>query len=90
MGVNGAKNRSARVDLRRAAVLVDSDGGERAVTILDVSMDGFRLEGSEGVRIDELVHLRVEREAALPARIKWALGDEAGGVFLTAPDRSFG
>jgi hypothetical protein len=71
-------------------VLVDSDGSERPVTILDVSKEGFRLEASDGVRIGELVHLRVEHDATLAAQIVWALGNEAGGVFLTSPDRSLG
>ena len=86
MRVPGPSKRSPRVDLRRPAVLVDSDGSERAITILDISSGGFRMEGAEGTRIGELVQVRVERGVALPAQIRWVLGNEAGGVFLTSID----
>ena len=80
----GISKRAPRVDLRRPAVMVDSDGGEHDVTILDVSSGGFRLEVTETPRIGEFVSLRVERGETFPAQIRWALGKEAGGVFLTA------
>jgi hypothetical protein len=75
--------RAPRIDLRRPAVLVDSDGSECSVVILDVSSGGFRLEVSEAPRIGEFVTLRVEHGEEFPAQIRWALGDQAGGVFLT-------
>ena len=80
--------RAPRVDLRRQAILVDSRGGERDVTILDVSRSGFRLEVSEGLQIGEFVTIRVERDVSFAAQIRWALGNEAGGVFLTPVDQS--
>src|SRR5438270_5868539 len=80
--------RSPRIDVRRPAVLVDSDGGEHHVTILDVSSGGFRLEVPEIPKIGEFVTVRVERGAEFPAQIRWALGSEAGGVFLAPVDRS--
>ena len=79
----GISKRAPRVDLRRPAVLIDSDGREHNVTILDVSSGGFRLEVTEAPRIGEFIHLRVERGDEFPAQIRWALGNEAGGVFLT-------
>lgn len=78
----GFSKRAPRIDLKRPAVLIDSDGCESAVTILDVSSGGFRLEVSEGSRIGEFVTLRVERGQEFPAQIRWALGSQAGGVFL--------
>ena len=81
---NGISKRAPRVDLRRPAVLIDSDDREQEVIILDVSSGGFRLEVTEAPRIGEFVKLRVERGEEFPAQIRWALGDEAGGVFLTA------
>ena len=74
--------RPPRVDVRRPAVLVDSEGHEASVTILDVSRGGFRLEVSEAPLVGELVRLRVERGEEFPAQIRWALGNQAGGVFL--------
>jgi hypothetical protein len=56
------------------------------VIILDVSSGGFRLEVSEHLRIGEHVTLRVEHCEEFPAQIRWALGDEAGGVFLAPAD----
>lgn len=79
----GFSKRAPRIDLRRPAVMIDSDGRESDVTILDVSSGGFRLEVSEAPRIGEFVILRVEHGEELPAQIRWALGSEAGGVFLT-------
>ena len=83
----GFNKRAPRVDLRRPAILVDSEGYERGVTILDISSGGFRLEVSETPKIGEFVTIRVERGEGFAAQIRWALGNEAGGVFLTSVDR---
>ena len=80
----GISKRAPRIDLRRPAIMVDSDGREHPVTILDVSSGGFRLEVSESPRIGEFVTLRVEHGEEFPTQIRWALGTEAGGVFLTS------
>ena len=64
-------------------MLTDSDGVECEVFILDVSNGGFRLEVSESPRIGEFVTIRVERDLRFDAQIRWALGNKAGGVFLT-------
>ena len=74
--------RPPRIDVRRPAVLVDSEGHEGGVTILDVSRGGFRLEVTDAPLVGELVTLRVERGEEFPAQIRWVLGNEAGGVFL--------
>ena len=79
-------NRPPRVDLRRPAVLINSDGIAADVTVLDVSSDGFRLEVSEPPLVGELVRLRVDRGAEYSGQIRWALGNEAGGVFLESVD----
>jgi len=76
--------RAPRVDLKRPAMVVDSDGSVSHVTILDVSSGGFRLGITETLRIGEFATLRVERSEDLPIQIRWVLGDEAGGIFLTA------
>jgi hypothetical protein len=70
------------VDLRRCAALINSDGAEYPVVILDVSRGGFRVEISEDLRVGESVTLRAEHGDRFPAEIRWALGKEAGGVFL--------
>jgi hypothetical protein len=58
------------------------------VTILDVSSGGFKLEVQEPPRIGEMVILRVDGSEEIEAQIRWALGDQAGGVFLTEVDYS--
>lgn len=77
--------RAPRVDVRKAATLINSDGLEVGATVLDVSGNGFRLQVFEKLYIGELVGLRVDDEL-VPARIKWVLGDEAGGTFLAPID----
>ena len=84
--VPGFNKRAPRIDLRRPAVLINSDGVATDVLILDVSSGGFRLEVPDAPRIGEHVTLRVERCEDFPAQIRWALGNEAGGVFLAPID----
>lgn len=86
--VPGFIKRAPRVDLRRPAVLIDSSGVETVVTILDVSSAGFKLETDGTARIGEVVTLRVDGSADLQAQIRWAVGDQAGGIFLTDVDSS--
>lgn len=78
--------RPPRVDLRRPAVMIDSDGNATSVIILDVSATGFRVEVSEPPRIDEFVTLKADRCPDFAGQICWALGDQAGGIFLTPVD----
>jgi len=82
--VEGFNKRAPRIDLRQPAVMIDSDGSSWDVTILDVSSGGFRLEVPESPRIGEFVTLHIGRDEHYEAQIRWALGNQAGGVFLTA------
>ena len=79
---SGFNKRSPRIDVHRRAVLINSDGVQIEVTVLDISSGGFRLKVPDPLRIGEFVTLGVERHEQFPAQIRWALGDEAGGVFL--------
>jgi hypothetical protein len=63
-------------------VLVDSDGGELSVEVIDLSSGGFRLRAGEALVVGEQIRLRVERYGDFPAIIRWVRGGEAGGVFL--------
>ena len=80
-----ASKRAPRVDVRKAATLINSDGLEVDATVLDISGSGFRLQVLEKLYVGEFVSLRVDDEL-VPARIKWVLGDEAGGTFLEPVD----
>lgn len=86
--VPGFIKRAPRIDLQRPAVLIDSAGVEAVVTVLDVSSGGFKLLVSESPRIGDIVTLRVHGSADIQAQIRWAVGDQAGGVFLTEVDYS--
>lgn len=65
-----------------AAVLVDSDGGELPVEVLNLSSGGFRLRADEQLVAGETVRLRVPRYGDFRAQLKWVNGNEAGGTFL--------
>ena len=74
--------REHRIEIAHDATVVMADGSERPVTITDVSASGFRLQSGDILPIGEHVFLRVPRYGDFPAQIRWALGSEAGGVFL--------
>jgi len=86
--VPGFIKRAPRIDLRRPAVLIDSQGVETIVTILDVSSGGFKLQIDEVPRIGDIVMLRVDGSDDIQAQIRWAIDGQAGGVFLTEVDYS--
>lgn len=74
--------RSPRVQTSLTATLIDSDGGELAVEVIDLSSGGFRLRTNEMLVAGEEVRLRVERYGDFRAQVQWANGHEAGGRFL--------
>ena len=76
------KQRSPRVQTSIAALLVDSDGGELPVEIVDISSWGFRLRTTEPLLEAEEIKLRVSRYGDFRAMIQWVEGFEAGGRFL--------
>lgn len=85
----GFDKRAPRIDVRRPAVIINSDGVEFAVVLLNVSSAGFRLTTlGDSFHPGELVTMRVARQEELKAQIRWSLGADAGGVFLTAANPS--
>jgi hypothetical protein len=83
----GFIKRAPRVDLRQNATLLNSDGVAVNVVLLDLSSSGFKIEAPETLRIGEIVTLHVGRSSEMKAQIRWALGDQAGGVFITPIDQ---
>lgn len=79
---NREQQRSPRVRTSIPAVLVDSDGGELGVEVLDLSSGGFRLRAGEPLQAGEQIRLRVPRYGDFAAQIQWVEGHEAGGRFL--------
>ena len=84
--IPGQISRRQRIAVSHDAKLVTSQGAEHQVTITDVSAGGFRLRTDVTMPIGEHVFLRVDRYGDFPAQIRWALGKDAGGVFLEAVD----
>ena len=78
----GQIKRSPRVDTRFDATLIDSEGGNHSVVVTDISREGCRLEASDLLKIGENVQIEVPKYGLFPAQIRWALGNEAGAVFL--------
>ena len=78
----GFIKRAPRVGTRFDAALVDSDGGKIPVIVKDISREGCRLETDGSLTIGEKVQLEVPKYGNFPAQIRWALGKEAGAVFL--------
>ena len=75
------ERRPPRIQTSIAAVLVDENGGELAVEVLDLSGGGFRVRASWTLTEGAKIRLRV-RHHDFPAEIIWVDGHEAGGRFL--------
>ena len=67
----GHIKRAPRVDTNIDASLTDSDGS---------SMEVVEADGT--LKIGEKIELHVPRYGTFPAQIRWAMGKEAGAVFL--------
>lgn len=78
----GDRKRAARVDVRYNAVLTEPDGCRVNVVIVDLSGQGFRLQSEAELVSGEEVTIRAGKAAPVRARIQWARGLEAGGIFL--------
>ena len=78
----GHIKRAPRVDTRIGTFLTDSDGNRMPVVVIDISQNGCRLETSAMLRIGEKVQIEVPKYGTFPAQVRWALGNEAGAVFL--------
>lgn len=62
--------------------MIDQDGREVAVTVNDLSKGGFRISTDETLMPGDRIQLIVEKDRCFQAIVKWALGNEAGGVFV--------
>ncbi len=74
--------RAPRVDTRFATSLIDSDGNSVSVMVIDISREGCRMETDGSLRIGEKVQIKGAEIWYFSAQIRWALGNEAGAVFL--------
>ncbi len=81
-GISKYIRRSPRVDTSYEAMLINSEGTEAPVKVIDLSSGGFRIRTDETLFVGEEVRLWLERYGEFPAEIRWVLGGEAGGIFL--------
>ena len=82
----GFIKRSPRVATNYKTSVTDSDGGTVPVVVTDISREGCRMETDGSLQIGEMVEINVGRLGTYPAQIRWALGNEAGAVFLRPVD----
>jgi PilZ domain len=80
--LNGEIKRAPRVDTRFDTKLTDSDGNSVDVVVVDISREGCRLVTDSTLKIGENVQIEVPKHGCFAAQIRWALGNEAGAVFL--------
>ncbi len=85
--IPGQIPRRQRIKVSHDALLVTAHGAEHSVTVTEVSAGGFRLHTDVTMPIGEHVFLRVDCYGDFPAQIRWALGTDAGGVFLEPVSR---
>lgn len=78
----GFIKRAPRVDTNIPTSLIDSDGSKMAVVVTDISQDGCRLETDGELKIGEKVQIEVPKYGTFTAQIRWALGRDAGAIFL--------
>ena len=79
----GEIKRGPRVATDLKAMLMRASGDELPVIITDISKDGFRMISDVQLMIGERVELCIPKTGDVPVQIRWAVGGEAGGVFLS-------
>lgn len=78
----GYIKRPPRIETHFPAVLIDAEGSRIPVIVTDISSRGCRLESDVGLKIGAKVELEMPKHGVFPAQIRWALGAEAGAIFL--------
>lgn len=77
----GEIKRARRIRVEAEALLIDSDGAQTPVSVIDLSADGCRVRSDTMLLIGERVRLRVGRVADYPAQVRWTRENEAGLAF---------
>ena len=78
----GFRGKERRIAVAIDATVIESDGCEVPVSVLDVSGSGFRLSANAEFSVGDEVELRVGLTNPVRAAICWTRGLEAGGIFL--------
>jgi hypothetical protein len=78
--------RGPRITVAAQATLIEPDGCEVEVTVLDVSSSGFRISSQAELTVNEEVQLQIGKGKPVRALICWTRGVEAGGNFIDPPE----
>lgn len=82
----GHIKRAPRIMTQFDGSIIDGEGRDIPVVVTDISKAGFRFTTSGEVRIGDSVTLHMPRIGGVKVQIRWALGGEAGGIFLEPVD----
>ncbi|QDP18489.1 PilZ domain-containing protein [Sphingomonas xanthus] len=88
MSTEFPERRMPRVELHKAAKIIDQHGVEWDAEILDLSNGGFRISCREPLLPGDRVTIVGDHGEPHVGQIKWALGQEAGGIFTEPVDTS--
>ena len=78
----GFRGIERRISVSFEATVVEADGCEVPVSILDISGSGFRISTNAEFNSGDEVTLRLGRRDIVRASICWVRCGEAGGVFI--------
>ncbi len=78
----GFRGIERRITVAFEATVIEADGCEVPVSILDISGSGFRISTNAQFSSGDEVSLRLGRTETVRASICWAHGGQAGGVFI--------
>ncbi len=82
MREHGFIKRAPRVDTHIRATVADSAGETMPVVVTDISREGCKLETDGPLTIGEQIEIQIDRYGSYSAKVRWAMGNEAGAVFL--------
>ena len=82
MREQGFIKRAPRVDTHIRATVADSEGETMPVVVTDISREGCKLETESTLTIGEQIEVQIDRYGSYSAKVRWAMGNEAGAVFL--------
>jgi hypothetical protein len=88
MSTQGNSRRPVRIDVSLQATLTTSDNHVMTVRVRDLSAGGCRVDlpVGEELLVGEDINLVMDGDERLPGQIRWALGNEAGVIFLLPPE----
>ena len=82
MREQGFIKRAPRVDTHIRATVAGSEGETMPVVVTDISREGCKLETESTLTIGEQIEIQIDRYGSYSAKVRWAMGNEAGAIFL--------